>query len=75
MPPTEEIDDGASPAVVASRRTAPFYRQLWFLLLAARGSALRSVTSTRRVEVLGDAFIKAIRMLIAPIIFCTVVHG
>jgi aerobic C4-dicarboxylate transport protein len=24
---------------------------------------------------LGDAFIKAIRMLIAPIIFCTVVHG
>ena len=28
-----------------------------------------------RMEPLGDAFIKAIRMLIAPIIFCTVVHG
>ena len=28
-----------------------------------------------RMQVLGDAFIKAIRMLIAPIIFCTVVHG
>src|SRR3954451_25384915 len=28
-----------------------------------------------RMQPHGDAFIKAIRMLIAPIIFCTVVHG
>ena len=28
-----------------------------------------------QMQPLGDAFIKAIRMLIAPIIFCTVVHG
>ena len=28
-----------------------------------------------RMEPLGTAFIKAIRVLIAPIIFCTVVHG
>ena len=28
-----------------------------------------------RMKPLGDAFIKVIRMLIAPIIFCTVVHG
>ena len=28
-----------------------------------------------KLQPLGDAFIKAIRMLIAPIIFCTVVHG
>lgn len=28
-----------------------------------------------RMQPLGDAFIKAIRMLIAPVIFCTVVHG
>ncbi len=28
-----------------------------------------------RMAPLGDAFIKAIRVLIAPIIFCTVVHG
>jgi hypothetical protein len=27
------------------------------------------------MQPLGDAFIKAIRMLIAPIVFCTVVHG
>src|SRR5579863_5031752 len=28
-----------------------------------------------RMQPLGDTFVKAIRMLIAPIIFCTVVHG
>ena len=28
-----------------------------------------------RMAPLGDTFIKAIRVLIAPIIFCTVVHG
>jgi aerobic C4-dicarboxylate transport protein len=28
-----------------------------------------------QMQPLGDAFIKAIRMLIAPIVFCTVVHG
>ncbi|HMN72068.1 MAG TPA: C4-dicarboxylate transporter DctA [Rhodoblastus sp.] len=28
-----------------------------------------------KLQPLGDAFIKAIRMMIAPIIFCTVVHG
>ncbi len=28
-----------------------------------------------RMQPLGDGFIKAIRMLIAPVIFCTVVHG
>jgi len=27
------------------------------------------------MQPLGDAFIKAIRFVIAPIIFCTVVHG
>jgi aerobic C4-dicarboxylate transport protein len=28
-----------------------------------------------KMQPLGEAFIKAIKMLIAPIIFCTVVHG
>lgn len=32
-------------------------------------------TLGERMQPLGDGFIKAIRMLIAPIIFCTVVHG
>src|SRR5436190_3087406 len=29
----------------------------------------------QRMQPLGDGFIRVIRMLIAPIIFCTVVHG
>ena len=79
MPPTEKIDDGASAAVIASRRAGPFYIQLWFLLLAAMviGVAFGHFypDAGMRMEALGDAFIRAIRVLIAPIIFCTVVHG
>ncbi len=57
----------------------PFYLQLWFLVLVAMalGVALGSIDPSlgARMQPLGDAFIKAIRVLIAPIIFCTVVHG
>jgi aerobic C4-dicarboxylate transport protein len=57
----------------------PFYLQLWFLVLLAMaiGVALGAFDPELgvRMEPLGDAFIKAIRVLIAPIIFCTVVHG
>src|SRR6202047_594200 len=57
----------------------PFYRQLWFLVLLAMaiGIALGHFYPDAgvRMEPLGDAFIRAIRVLIAPIIFCTVVHG
>src|ERR1700732_4107545 len=57
----------------------PFYRQLWFLVLVAMvlGIALGHFYPDAgvRMEPLGDAFIRAIRVLIAPIIFCTVVHG
>ena len=60
-------------------RTRPFYLQLWFLVLVAMliGIALGHFYPEAgvRMEPLGDAFIKAIRVLIAPIIFCTVVHG
>jgi len=57
----------------------PWYRQLWVQVLA--GMALGILLGAfrpglgDRMQPLGDAFIKAIRMLIAPIIFCTVVHG
>jgi aerobic C4-dicarboxylate transport protein len=75
----EKIDDGGSAAVIASRRAGPFYIQLWFLLLAAMvigvAFGLFYPDAGMRMEALGDAFIRAIRVLIAPIIFCTVVHG
>jgi aerobic C4-dicarboxylate transport protein len=66
--------DAAKPAP-----QRPFYLQLWFLVLVAMviGVALGHFDPDVGVamEPLGDAFIKAIRVVIAPIIFCTVAHG
>ena len=60
-------------------KTRPWYRQLWVqvLLAMAIGILLGIVRPGlgARMQPLGDGFIKAIRMLIGPIIFCTVVHG
>ncbi len=61
------------------RKAQPWYLQLWFQVLVAMaiGIALGHIYPDlgARMQPLGDAFIKAIRVLIAPIIFCTVVHG
>ena len=62
-----------------SGRPKRWYKQLWVqvLIAMAAGILLGQLDPHlgARMEPLGDAFIKAIRMLIAPIIFCTVVHG
>ena len=56
-----------------------WYRQLWVQVLL--GMAIGILLGIFRpnlgakMQPFGDAFIKAIRMLIAPVIFCTVVHG
>jgi aerobic C4-dicarboxylate transport protein len=69
-------------AAAPSERRAPkkgWYAQLWVHVLTGMilgilvGKFYPSVGV--RMQPLGDAFIKLIRMLIAPIIFCTVVHG
>jgi aerobic C4-dicarboxylate transport protein len=56
-----------------------WYRQLWAQVLTGMGVGILlgyfDPALGERMAPLGDAFIKAIRMLIAPIIFCTVVHG
>jgi aerobic C4-dicarboxylate transport protein len=61
------------------RRPKSWYQLLWVQVLVAMavGIALGQFDPHIgvRMQPLGDAFIKAIRMLIAPIIFCTVVHG
>ena len=66
-------------ATARSRRSKRWYRNLWVQVLIAMlvGIALGQFDPGlgARMEPLGDAFIKVIRMLIAPIIFCTVVHG
>ena len=62
-----------------SRKAQPWYLQLWFQVLVAMvlGIALGHFYPQlgAKMQPLGDGFIKAIRVLIAPIIFCTVVHG
>jgi aerobic C4-dicarboxylate transport protein len=61
----------------ASRRA--WWKELWVqvLIAMAAGIVLGHVRPDlgAQMQPLGDAFIKAIRMLIAPIIFCTVVNG
>jgi aerobic C4-dicarboxylate transport protein len=62
-----------------ARRGRPWWTQLWVWVLIgmAAGIALGMAAPDAAVSMgpFGDAFIKLIRMLIAPIIFCTVVTG
>jgi len=73
------IAPGASSPRSAPIRRKPWYGHLWVHVFVAM---ILGIVVGRldpylgvRLEPLGDAFVKAIRMLIAPIIFCTVVHG
>ncbi len=54
-------------------------RQLWFQVLAGTvaGVALGWLQPKLGVQMkpLGDAFVSLVRMMIGPIVFCTVVHG
>jgi DAACS family dicarboxylate/amino acid:cation (Na+ or H+) symporter/aerobic C4-dicarboxylate transport protein len=62
-----------------SRKSAGLFRQLWFqvLLGAALGVLIGYCFPTvgEALKPLGDAFIKLIKMLLAPIIFGTIVVG
>ena len=66
-------------AAAAAAHHKPWYRHLYVqvLIAIAIGIALGVTypTLAEQMKPLGDTFIKVIKMLIAPIIFCTVVHG
>jgi aerobic C4-dicarboxylate transport protein len=70
----------AGDAIAAARPARrPFYTLLYFWVLVAvfAGAvlgALRPELGTA-MKPLGDAFIKLVKMIIAPVIFCTVVTG
>ena len=57
----------------------PLWRQLWLQVLVAiaAGAVLGWLDPALGVQLkpLGDGFIALIRMMIGPVIFCTVVHG
>ncbi len=69
------MDEAVPAAAAQSSRVTPWYRQLWFLVLVAMAAGVTLgqfyPDIGARMEPLGNAFIKAIRVLIAPIIFCT----
>lgn len=62
-----------------TRRTRAWWKELWVQVLIAMAAGIAlgifHPDMAEKMQPFGDAFIKAIRMLIAPIIFCTVVHG
>ncbi|HME29318.1 MAG TPA: dicarboxylate/amino acid:cation symporter [Pseudolabrys sp.] len=69
----------ASTATTAAAPRKPFYTHLYAQVLTAIvfGVLLGYFYPQlgEQMKPLGDGFIKLIKMLIAPIIFCTVVHG
>jgi aerobic C4-dicarboxylate transport protein len=71
----------AATLTTETRRDArrAWWKELWVqvMIAMALGIALGAVRPDlgAQMQPLGDAFIRAIRMLIAPIIFCTVVNG
>src|SRR4029453_14874325 len=68
-----------SPTPISSRRARPLYKDLSVQILAAMvlGSLVGYLwpQSADSLRPLGDLFIRLVRMIVAPIIFCTVVHG
>ena len=66
-------------AAASATRGKPFYQSLYVQVLTAVavGIALGHFYPQlgEQMKPLGDAFIKMIKMIIAPIVFCTVVHG
>jgi aerobic C4-dicarboxylate transport protein len=71
--------DAPNPAPAQPRVHRPWYTILYVqvLIAIALGVALGHFFPQTAVEMkpLGDGFIARIRMMIAPVIFCTVVHG
>ena len=76
---TNSADLLPEPGPARGPRKTPFYRALWVQVLVAMALAivLGSLNPARAVAMkpLGDAFIRAISMIITLIIFCTVVTG
>lgn len=64
---------------IAAKKSSPWYRELWAQVLIAIivGGVMGWLWPeiAKDMKPLGDGFIKLIKMVIAPIIFCTMVAG
>ncbi|RED23022.1 Na+/H+-dicarboxylate symporter [Rhodopseudomonas thermotolerans] len=78
MSATAQIE---APALPRSGKSKPFYKVLYVQVLFAIvigvlvGWLSPHFATNEWVKALGDGFVKLIKMVIAPIIFCTVVSG
>lgn len=77
--PTAKLDIPEITQGAAAPRAPAWYQHLsvqilFAMLLGVTVGYLRP-QSAETLKPLGDLFIKLVRMLVAPIIFCTVVHG
>ena len=74
-----QSDQNASQASPVEQEAKPLYRVLYVQVLAAIAAGVLLghfyPATGEAMKPLGDAFIKLIKMIIAPIIFVTVVHG
>ncbi|HYK25501.1 MAG TPA: C4-dicarboxylate transporter DctA [Steroidobacteraceae bacterium] len=74
-----ELPGGRPKPMTSFERTRRLAGQLWLQVLVgtAAGIALGVAWPSlgARMQPFGDAFIALVRMIIAPVIFCTVVHG
>ena len=79
QPPASKLDVTEVSQAAAIPRARSWYKHLSFqILLAMMLGAIVGRLWPERADAfkpLGDLFIKLVRMLVAPIIFCTVVHG
>ena len=68
-----------SSAAPAARAPAPLYKSLFFQVLVALalGIVIGSAAPdfAKSLKILSDGFLKLITMIVAPIVFCVVVHG
>lgn len=68
-----------TPHLPTERKQTAWFKQLWFQVLVAMVIGVLVghfyPTAGQAMQPFGDAFIKVVRMLIAPIIFCSVVLG
>jgi aerobic C4-dicarboxylate transport protein len=70
-------DMARATTMVGGAAHKPFYKSLYLQVITAIVISLGHFYPDlgEQMKPLGDTFIKLIKMIIAPIIFCTVVHG